>query len=107
MKTPEYLDAIRAKHELPSDYAVAKILGISRSAISNYRNNDKNFDDEVARRVAALLGISPEIVVLDMHAERAQTEEMRALWMRISEKISASFNTLIRCATPHRSSFSG
>ena len=38
MKTVEYLDAIKAKLLLPSDYAIAKTLGVTYQSIQAYRS---------------------------------------------------------------------
>lgn len=84
MKTVEYLDALQKSLNLPSDYAVAKALKISKQAMSGYRTGRSQFDDEVATKVANALGIHPGIVMLDMHAERTKNEETRSIWREIS-----------------------
>lgn len=94
MNTNEYLDAVRVKRELPSDYAVAKLLGITRQTISGYRNGGKQFDDAIARRVAEVLGIHPGLVMLDMHRERSKTPEDRSVW----QEIYKGFRTLLQPA---------
>lgn len=35
--TVEFLDAVKARRDLPSDYAAAKVLGVTRAAVSRYR----------------------------------------------------------------------
>lgn len=90
MKTVQLLDAVRAKHKLPSDYAAAGLLGLTRAQISRYRNGKDFFGDEVALRVAALLEADPAVIVADMHAERARDEQGRALWLGISERLRAA-----------------
>lgn len=87
MKTSaEYLDAIKAKQSLSSDYAVSKALGISRQRITAYRKGDDSFSDETAAKVAELLDADPEEVVIAAHAERAKDERTRALWARLAKK---------------------
>lgn len=83
MKPSEYLDAVRVKLGAPSDYALKKPLALSKSAISNYRNNKDFFSDEVSIRVAAILGTDKGLVILDMHRERAKTPQERAAWQEI------------------------
>lgn len=88
MNTLDYLARLRAKYDVSSDYAIAKLLGISKQAVGRYSKGDGGFDDEVARRVANLLEIHPGIVVLDMHRERAaraDNDEVRRLWEEIQE----------------------
>jgi transcriptional regulator with XRE-family HTH domain len=85
MNTNDYLDAVRVKRDLPSDYAAAKLLGITRQTISGYRNGGKQFDDAIACRVAEVLGIHPGLVMLDMHRERAKTPQERSVWKEVFE----------------------
>lgn len=96
MNTLEYLDAIKRHLGVDSDYAVAKALNIRTSTISGYRARGGQMDDEVAVKVAAILGIHPGLVMLDMHRERAKTPEERSLWKEIFE----GFRTLLPHANP-------
>src|SRR3569833_2640912 len=69
MKTVnQYLDEIKARYGLPSDYAVAKLLKISPANVTGYRKGKSGFDDERALIVAELLEIAPVIVLADMIA---------------------------------------
>jgi predicted transcriptional regulator len=83
VNTQEYLTAIRQKHNLASDYAVAKFLQISKQAVSRYGKGDCGFDDDIACKVADALAINPGIVVLDMHRERAKNTRAKAVWQDI------------------------
>lgn len=83
MNTFEYLDAVKKRLGVDSDYAVAKALEIRHSTISGYRSRGGQMDDEVAAKVAAVLGLHPGLVVLDMHKERAKTPEERTIWQEI------------------------
>ena len=89
--TVEYLDAVKAKLGLPSDYAAAKALRIAHSAISRYRNGKGSFDDEVAFRVAEILDINPLEVIVSARAERAANEEARSRWESYWDNFSANF----------------
>lgn len=91
MRTPEYLDMIREKLRLPSDYALQKPLQVSKTQVSNYRNGKEFFSDVIAVRVAALCDIRAERVLVESHLEKAKTPEERAVWESILEKISESF----------------
>lgn len=102
MNTFDYLAAVKAKLGISSDYALAKALGVSKTAIRNWNLGHCGFNDETARRVAEILGKHPGIVMLDMHRERAQTPETKELWDEISEKFSVGFEYLISRSTPRR-----
>lgn len=94
MKTCDYLDELQSKLNIQSDYGLAKSLGISKQAISKYRNGRGSFDDQIAARVASALGLHPGIVLLDMYAERTKNESTRNIW----QEISAGFPALLLLA---------
>ena len=85
MKSIEYLDAVKSRKNITSDYALAKELGVTKQAVSRYYKTGGGFDDEVARRVAEILDMHPGLVMLDMHRQRATTPETQALWQKIFE----------------------
>lgn len=88
MKTTiEFLDGLKAKYGLNSDYALWKKSGISQQSLSNYRLGKTHFDDSTAIRVAKLLEIDPAIVVSAVHAERAKSDPEKAVWREIFEKL--------------------
>lgn len=105
MNTTEYLDLVRRKLGLPSDYALQKPLGVSKSQLSKYRTGNDSMSDVMAMRVAELCGLPAAQVLLDMHMERSKTPEIRAAWADIMEKISESFKALLLGASPRRVRF--
>ncbi|MGD1324404.1 hypothetical protein ACNHE5_05625 [Pandoraea pnomenusa] len=101
--TADYLDAVKARLDLPSDYAAAKVLGVTRSAVSLYRHGKSTFDDAVILRVAEILSIDPLEVIASANVERAKSAEMREVWTGLLEKISKGFRTLVSPANARRS----
>jgi predicted transcriptional regulator len=95
MNTLEYLAACKARLGIDSDYALAKALGISHSAICGYRAGTSRVNDDVALSIAEILGIHPFQVIATANAERAKTPEQRARWSGVMEKFSASFLNLL------------
>lgn len=93
--TVEYLNAVKARRDLPSDYAAAKLLGVTRAAVSRYRLGQGYFEDIVALRVAEILEIDPMEVIAAVNLERARTESDRLTWTAFLEKISEGFRTLV------------
>lgn len=87
MNTIQLLDAIRERRNLPSDYATAAALGLTRAQISRYRQGKEAMGDEVAQRAAALLGLDPAVVVAQMHAQRASDPQTRSLWIGIADRL--------------------
>ena len=100
MNTLEYLSAAKKKLGIESDYALAKALKITQSTISSYRAGRSRLDDDVALSISEILGVNPLQVIADANAERAKTPEMRARWIGVMEKFSASFNSLMSRANP-------
>lgn len=86
--TNQFLDEVKAKHGLSSDYALAKFAGISKQAISNYRARKSFLDDEIAEKVAALLGVSAAYVTACAHAERTKSDTQRRMWESIADKFA-------------------
>lgn len=95
MNTPEYLDLVRQHLALPSDYALQKPLGLSKSQLSAYRTGKESLSDAMAMKVAEILHLDAGRVLLDMHIERSKTPEIRAAWEHVLEKISGSFTNLL------------
>lgn len=102
MNTIDYLDLVRRKLNLPSDYALQKPLSVSKSQLSKYRTGKEEMSDVMAMRVAELCNLPVAKVLLDMHMERSKTPELRAAWADIMEKISESFKALLLGTSPSR-----
>ncbi len=100
--TLQYLDQAKVRLHLPSDYALSKKLGVTTSAISNYRSGRSRIDDDVALKVAQILGLNPLEVIAAANVERAKTDEMRDMWRGLMEKFSTGFNALISVGFPRQ-----
>lgn len=88
MKTTiAFIDELKARKGGISDYAVAKILGVTQQTISKYRVGKDYLGDSTAIRVAELLEIEPAIIIASVHAERAKSESEKAVWREILEKL--------------------
>ena len=89
-----YLDELakldRERGGTGSDYAVAKLLNVSRSRISSYRTRRSGFDDALAMRVADLLGKPPGAVVANIHAARETAPAVRRMWEQVAEQITTA-----------------
>lgn len=85
--TNDFLDMLKAKRGLASDYALGKLLGYSTSRIGNYRKNRSFLEDDQAVLIAEMLEIDPAIVLASVHYERAKKAEEKAVWKGIFEKL--------------------
>jgi transcriptional regulator with XRE-family HTH domain len=100
LNTLEYLQAVKTRLEITSDYALAARLGVTRSAVSNFMRGKGVLGDDVALTIAQILDLNPLVVIAQANAERASSPEIRARWTGVVEKFSASFNGLIRVMAP-------
>ena len=80
-----FLNDLRRKYDLASDYQAAALLGLKRQQVSTYRTGKHTFDDHVSMRVAELLGIEPGYVAACMAAQRAQSPEARKMWETVAK----------------------
>lgn len=87
--TNELLDAVKSRYALPSDYALAGKLKVSRERVSKYRNRGDSMGDDTALRVAELLELDSGYVLACMEAERAQSDVTRKVWERAAERLAA------------------
>lgn len=76
----EYIDRIKDKTGLVSDYQVSQLLNITRSAVSRYRRNDGHFEADTALKVAITLDIDPLLVILDSAIFRAKTPKQKQFY---------------------------
>lgn len=88
MKAGNWIDRVRAAKGLPSDYAAAKALELSRFTVSGYRKRpDATLDEEISIKVAHLLQISPALILADQAMERAKEGEAKTAWGTIMERL--------------------
>ncbi|PRE65488.1 hypothetical protein C6P96_08485 [Burkholderia multivorans] len=93
--TVQWLDAVKTRLDLPSDYAAAKTLGVTRSAVSAYRNGRSVFDEKTCIRVAEILGVDPLEVIASARVESAKDAQTRTVWTHALEIFSEGFRTLV------------
>lgn len=88
MNTNEYLDAVKKKCCIESDYALSKRMGCSHQRISNYRVGKSVFDGDIVLKVGELLRINPAVVWANIEAERAKDDQARKMWKRVASQAS-------------------
>ncbi len=93
--TCEFLDAVKARHALQSDYALAKTLGVTHQMTSGYRAGKVFLGDSTAIKVANLLEIDPAIVIAAVHGERAKRPDEKAVWHAMLERLSGVAATVL------------
>lgn len=95
MNTIELLEAVKNRRGIVSDYALAKVLGVSQPTVASYRSGNSRISDDVALTVAEILQLHPLQVIAAANAERAKTPEQKARWTSLMEKFSVSFRNLL------------
>ncbi len=93
--TIEFLDALKARHSLASDYKAAKFLGVTVSGVSLWRRGKATFDDATAIKVGKLLDLDAGYVLACVHAERAKRTEERQARERIARIFAAGITFVI------------
>lgn len=83
------LDGVKSRHSIPSDYKLAAYLGVVPGAVKHWRHGRSLPDARVAARIASELELDPDVLVAELEAQRAQTEETRQLWQRIAARLQA------------------
>lgn len=87
MKASAWIDRVKEAKGLPSDYAAAKELGLSRFTVSGYRKRpDATLDEEIAVKVAHVLGMNPAGIIIDQVAERSKSAEVSAALHEIANQ---------------------
>ena len=82
----DFIERIRGKYDIQSDYGLAKILKVTRNAISAHKHKrSKHFSEETAYKIAELLDLDPAYVMSCLAAERAKDVRVRETWQRVSK----------------------
>lgn len=91
MKTAELLAAVKRHHNLPSDYALAKFLGVSQPTTSKWSTGRALLDDDHAIRVADLLDLPHGYVLAMIEEERAERmgrAKVRVAWRDVKRALA-------------------
>lgn len=91
MTIPELLDMAKKAQGFSTDMALAKALGVSRSAVSAWRNGQKGPDTVQAAALAGYTGIPLARVLGIVGEARAISREEKAVW----RKLAATAMTLL------------
>lgn len=85
-----YLDEAIESGVAKNSSDLARLLGISRSALSEWRADRSSPNDDQAVKLAELLGKDPGELLAECGAARAKTPETRRAWERIAARMAAS-----------------
>lgn len=97
MNSNDLLDAVKAKLNLPSDYALARnVLKVDLTSLRDMRR--RGLSDERALQVATLLDLNPGWVLMQVHADRAKDPEIKRLWKVVADSIPSKISAVFAAA---------
>lgn len=96
------LDKCRELSSSPTDMALAKELGVTRSAIANYRHGVSVPKDIVCAKIALMTGESYTKIAAAMGESKSVSKADKLTWKRL-----AQVAVLIMCTMPIASVFAG
>lgn len=98
MNTREYLAAVKAKHNIASDYALAKLLNVSRHRVSEWQSGKGAMGPLMCFKVAELLGEQPAGVIAEIElerAEKAEKDEDADAWKKVIRRLGGTAATIL------------
>lgn len=78
--TVDFLNDVKAKYGLTSNYALARKLNQTDTAIARWMHGKNTLGDESAVKVAELLEIEPAFVMACAAAERSKSAKVKKAW---------------------------
>lgn len=85
-----FLDSVKARAHIESDYRLSKVLGITASVLSGYRHSVSLPNEIIIEKLCALSGDDPDLIAAQVAALRAPAGPARALWLRVSSRMSGA-----------------
>lgn len=92
--TVQLLNAVKARHQVTSDYRLAQLLGCNSSAIYGYRAGRSRLDETMCMRVAELLNEPAGAILAEVAAERAKRPEVKKAWETAARAAAAGATAL-------------
>lgn len=89
------LDKAKLIHRLPSDYKLALVMGVKQTTLANYRQGKTLPDARVIRLICDLTGDDAALLAAEIEAQRAPTEDARALWRQVVERLTNTLHAAV------------
>jgi plasmid maintenance system antidote protein VapI len=90
LTTAKLLEAAKKANNLPSNGALARILGVPDQTVYRWNTGKNQPDDINAIRLAALAGLDPGEVLAALQAESAKDTETRKVWESVAKRSRAA-----------------
>lgn len=88
MRTKDYLREIEKKYSPKNDSHLADLLGVRPPTIYRYKSEERVMADEVCEKVADLLDIPLEKILLDMHIQSSPTPKIKNAWKALQMSVA-------------------
>lgn len=86
-----YIDELKEKMHLTSDYQVSKFLDISPQYIGKIRNG-QTIGKNYCYRIAKALRRDPIEIIATAEAQRAKDPDLKAVWIKLAKEKGNSDN---------------
>ena len=96
--TNDFLDDVKAARGLTSDYQLSKLLECTHSSISNYRMGKNFLSEEMACKIASILGLESGFVLACVAAERSKLPEVKKAWQHLADMLTSKHGASIAAA---------
>lgn len=90
-----YLNQVAKHTNTGTDYAIAKLFGVSPSRITHYRKGRATFDDYMCIRIGEVLDVDALEIIAAMNAIRAKDEKQKKFWKQAYERITGTAASVI------------
>lgn len=91
----QVLDKAQAVQKVKSDYKLGLCLGIGASSISSYRLGKSLPDEKAVEKLAAAIGEEPDLLLVEMQAQRAKDAAARRMWEHLAKRLQKGFASII------------
>jgi Phage related protein len=85
----EWLDSVKARASIDTDYRLGKLIGKNSSRVANWRAG-RNLPDEAAiSQICNLVGDDADVIAAQVQAARATTPQAKQLWLHVAKRLQA------------------
>lgn len=82
----DYIDELKERLKLKSDYATAQYLGIPRQSMTKIRNNTALIGNDKCLKIANALKIDPIEIIATVNAQKEKDKDLKAMWIRLAKE---------------------
>lgn len=93
------LDEAKEKAKIPSDNALALMIGVKRQTISGYRKGRCTPDEYAKSKIADLTGRSLQEVIARIELENEPNEEKRRYWENFYKRLGGVAASIVGAVT--------